>query len=179
MNPRSSIPTCRSERGPRRHQQGPDRGPVHFKIPHCSSNAVLGKKPQVFHFGRDDLRQPPACGVQEVQSELQAALRRGVPHHLELLHEGPLRAPETAPGVELRTGVARHADRQPGVVHQVVLVDQEAIEILQDAQRLALRCSAERPLERPPQRRPALTPARRTPAAARLALVQGGKSAVR
>ena len=40
---RSSTPTCRSERGSRKHQQGPDRGPVHFSLRNCSRKTVLGK----------------------------------------------------------------------------------------------------------------------------------------
>ena len=95
---------------------------------------------QVFDPGRDDLRQAQPGRVQQVQAELQASLRRGVAHQLELLlREAPLRTRQTAPGIELWAGVPWNTHCRPGVAHQVVLVDQEAIEVLQNAQRLALR----------------------------------------
>ncbi len=47
---------------------------------------------------------------------------------------------------------ARHVDAMPRVAHQVVLLDQEAVSIIEHADRVALGARRQRPLEGPPDR---------------------------
>ncbi len=94
---------------------------------------------------------------------------RGVGQLVELTdHPGPLGRAQAAGRIELGRPAQRHAHPRPGVAHQIVLVDQVAIQIAQDGQGLTLGRRRQRAFERTPQRRPALAAARAAPAAARL-----------
>ena len=102
----------------------------------------------------------------------------GLRQHLQLaFNQAPLRNAETPARVHPGPVGARHTDCRPWVAHEVVLVDQEAMEVLQNRDCVAWRGVAlsrgrQRPLERPPEWRPASTPAVAAPAAARLRIGQ-------
>ena len=128
---------------------------------------------QVIDRGRHHFGQPQAGRIQQVQPEGQPLVRRGGRQHLQLaFDEPPLRQAEAASRIHLRPRRPGHADGGPRVAHQVVLIDEEPIEVLQDRDRVPLRRGRQRPLEGPPQRRPALAPAVPAPAAARLRIGQ-------